>query len=130
MRWGIVPLRVVIGVIFLFHGAQKVFAMGHPAVARFLSRVGIPDARAAAVVVMAVEFVGGIALILGAGTRVASSLIAIEMVVALLVVHVKVGFAGPNGAEFPLTLLAGALTLALLGSGAASVDALVRRRRG
>ena len=125
MRWGIIPLRVVIGIVFLFHGAQKVFVMRHAGVTAFFTRVGIPEAPVAAAVVMAVEFLGGIALILGLGTRIAAALIAIEMIVAILAVEMKRGF---PGVELPLTLLAGAVSLTILGGGPLSLDALMRRR--
>jgi putative oxidoreductase len=67
-----------------------------------------------------VEFLGGIALILGVGTRIAAALIAIEMVVAILLVSIKRTFIA--GWEFELMLVAAAVGVALLGAGALSLD--------
>jgi putative oxidoreductase len=50
------------------------------------------------------------------------------MIVAILKVHVPAGFFAPNGVEFPLTLLAGSLLIALTGAGRWSIDALIGER--
>ena len=118
--WGRFVLRVVLGLIFAVHGAQKVFVFGLDGTAGFMAKVGVPLPTVAAIVVMAVEFLGGIALILGLGTRVAAALIAIDMVVAMLLVSLKRNFMG--GYEFELMLLASAVGVALLGAGAISLD--------
>jgi putative oxidoreductase len=73
------------------------------------------------VVVTLVEFVGGILLITGLATRIPAALLVIDMLVAVLLVHLKHGLMGPMGFEFPLTLLAASLCLALSGGGTASV---------
>jgi putative oxidoreductase len=75
-------------------------------------------------VVILVEFVGGILLITGLGTRIPAALLAIDMLVAILAVHITHGFFNPMGVEFPLTLLAGCICLALSGGGAASLKRL------
>jgi len=90
--------------------------------------VGIPLPSVAAVVVTAVEILGGLALVLGLGTRVAAALLAFEMLVAILTVRLKMGFVG--GYEFELTLLAASLSLALLGAGPVSVRKIFARRTG
>jgi putative oxidoreductase len=120
--WGRLVLRVVLGLIFAVHGAQKVFVFGLDGTAGFMAKVGVPLPMVAAIVVMAVELVGGLALILGLGTRVAAALIAIDMVVAMLLVSLKRSFIG--GYELELMLLAAAASLALLGGGALSLDRL------
>jgi putative oxidoreductase len=75
----------------------------------------------AAVIVTLVEFVGGLLLITGLATRVAAGLNAIDMIVAILVVHLKNGFSGPTGYEHPLTLLGACICLVLAGGGALSL---------
>jgi putative oxidoreductase len=120
--WGRLVLRVVLGLIFAVHGAQKVFVFGLDGTAGFMAKNGVPLPMVAAIVVMAVELVGGLALILGLGTRVAAALIAIDMVVAMLLVSLKRSFMG--GYEFELMLLAASASLALLGGGALSLDRL------
>jgi putative oxidoreductase len=112
--WGITVLRLAVGIVFLAHGGQKLFVWGF----------GI----LAAVVVTLVEFLGGLALVVGSFTRWAAALLAINMLVAILTVHLKGGFFLPAGVEFALTLFAANVALVLLGSGEASVDCLWSRR--
>ena len=126
--WGLVPLRLVVGLVFVVHGAQKLFVFGFGGAAGFMAKVGIPLPSVAAVVVTAVEILGGLALVLGLGTRVAAALLAFEMLVAILTVRLKMGFVG--GYEFELTLLAASLSLALLGAGPVSVRKIFARRTG
>ena len=57
-----------------------------------------------------------------------AALIGIDMLVAILVVHLKNGFFNPRGFEYPLTLLAACITLMLAGAGAASVDGALAKR--
>ena len=125
--WGIAILRVVVGIVFLAHGGQKLFVWGLGGVAGFFAQIGIPAPMLAAVVVTLVECLGGLALLLGLFTRWAAIPLAINMLVAILTVHLRGGFFVPEGAEFTLTLLAANVTLALLGSGEASVDKLLEK---
>lgn len=127
--WGVAVLRVVVGIVFLVHGGQKLFIWGFGNVAGFLGQVGIPAPMLAAVVVTLVELLGGLALLLGLFTRWAAIPLAIHMAVAILAVHLPAGFFLPNGYEFALTLLAANVALVLLGSGEASVDRLLTKSR-
>lgn len=111
------------------HGGQKLFVFGFGGVAGFMGQVGIPAPMLAAVVATAVEFLGGLALLLGLFTRWTAILLAIEMLVAILVVHLKAGFFLPDGYEFALTLLGATVALALLGSGEASLERMLERQR-
>jgi putative oxidoreductase len=120
--WGVLPLRLVIGLVFVMHGAQKLFGFGLAGTAGFLGSMGIPLPTVAAAVLIAVELLGGLALILGAGTRYVAAALAVEMLVALLTVHLRAGFFVPDGMEFVLTLRAGCLTLVAVGAGPWSVD--------
>jgi putative oxidoreductase len=126
--WGIVPLRVVVGVVFAMHGGQKLFGPGVAGVTNFFTRLGIPMPDVAAPIVIGVELFGGLALLLGLGTRIAGLLLAADMLVALLKVHLKAGFFLPGGYEFVLTLLAACVTLALTGPGRLSIEAAVGRK--
>lgn len=127
--WGITVLRVVIGIVFLAHGGQKLFVWGFVNVAGFFAQVGIPAPMLTAVVVTMVEFLGGLAVLLGLFTRWAAIPLAVNMLGAFFTVHAKGGFFVPNGFEFVLTLLAANVALASLGSGALSVDGLLQKRK-
>ncbi len=127
--WGIAALRIVVGIVFLAHGGQKFFVWGFGAVAGGFGQIGIPAPMLAAVIVTLVEFLGGLALLLGLFTRWAAVPLAINMLGAILTVHLRAGFFLPDGYEFALTLLAANLALSLLGSGEASVERLLERRK-
>jgi len=115
---GLTILRIVVGIVFLVHGYQKLFHMGFHGVAGFFGHAGIPLPMLSAVIVTLVEFVGGIMLVAGIGVRIAAALNAVDMTVAVLFVHLKHGFGAQNGGfEYPLTLLAATLCLALSGGG-------------
>ncbi len=122
-------LRVVIGIVFLIHGGQKLFVFGFGNVIGFFGKMGIPLPAVSAVVVTIVEFFGGLALVLGVVTRLAALLIACDMLGAIFLVHLKNGFFAPQGFEYPLTILAAAVCLALAGAGAYSIDAALGARR-
>jgi putative oxidoreductase len=128
--WGLTILRVVVGIVFLIHGCQKLFVFGFHGVAGFLGPLGVPAPGVFAVVVTLVEFVGGALLVLGLFTRWAGLLLAIDMAVAILLVHLKHGFFNQQqGYEYPLTLLAATIALALAGPGTASVDGAIKTRQ-
>jgi putative oxidoreductase len=125
-------LRVVLGIVFFAHGAQKMLGwfggygfsgtMGF-----FTNNLHIPAVFA--VLAIAAEFLGGLGLIAGLLTRIAAFGIAVNMVVAVLTVHLHVGFfmnwtgaQKGEGFEYHLLVLAMTLLLMIKGAGAASVD--------
>jgi Predicted membrane protein len=124
--WGMLPLRIAVGLVFLMHGGQKLFVFGVAGTADIMDKLGIPLPMAAAVVVITVELLGGLAILLGAFTRIAGALLAFEMVIAILVARVHGGFFAPYGYEFELTLLMACLTFALCGPGGSSLEYMRR----
>jgi putative oxidoreductase len=125
-------LRLVLGVVFFAHGAQKMLGWfggyGFTGTMGFLTgMMHIPAVFA--FLAIAAEFFGGLGLIFGLFTRVASFGIACNMIVAVAVVHHQFGFfMNWTGAqkgeayEYHLVLLAALVVLMIRGAGAASVD--------
>ncbi len=127
--WGPTVLRVVVGFIFVMYGWDKFFGFGLEFWADLFLSQGIPLATFAAPVVGIIELLGGMALILGLFTRIAATLLAIDMAVAILAVGIDGGFfVWDNGVSFPLALFAATVALALMGSGAAALDEMLGRR--
>ena len=119
--WASIPLRLVLAAVFMVHGWQKL--TGLEGTAGFFGSIGIPLAGTMALVVGIIEFGGGLAVLLGLGTRYVASLLAIVMIVASLKVHLPNGFfLSAGGYEFTLTLLGAAIALAFLGAGPLSLD--------
>jgi putative oxidoreductase len=128
---GTTLLRVIVGVTFAAHGAQKLASFGIGGTAGFLGSLGVPMANVMAPVLIATELVGGLLLVLGLLTRYVSIPLMFTMVVAIATVHLQHGFFAPQGYEFPLLLGVGTLTLALQGAGVFALDNLIgKRRRG
>lgn len=127
---GLLLLRLVLGTVFIAHGAQKIFVFGFDGLAAGFAQSGIPMAGIAAPLVALGELFGGIALVLGLLTRVAAAGLAAIMVGALFFVHLSAGFFLPAGYEFVLMLMLVAASLAITGGGAVSLDARLGRRLG
>ncbi|MEZ2661279.1 DoxX family protein [Aneurinibacillus aneurinilyticus] len=114
---GALILRVVLGITFFVHGLAK-FQGGIEKTAGFFQSIGLPGFMAYGVGI--IELVGGIALIIGLGTRIISALFAAIMIGATVKVKLAAGFVG--GYELELALMVMALHLTLNGSSLLSVD--------
>ncbi len=120
-EWSLTLLRIVLGIIFTYHGYGKLFVIGGlPGTAAFFAQIGIPLANYAAVLVALVEFFGGLSLLLGMLTKWAAFLLIIEMLVAFFKVHIKQGFfitPQAYGYEFVLLILASLVVIFFSGAG-------------
>lgn len=130
-KWsGVGPLvlRVAVGLVFAMHGWQKLEG-GIPGTAGFLGSLGFPAPEVFAVILIALELVGGIMLILGAYTHWVAKALALVAVVALLTVHATKGFfMATGGYEFILLILAATVALIFTGPGMWSVDGSLRKK--
>jgi putative oxidoreductase len=136
--WSTLVIRVVLGVIFFAHGAQKVLGWfggyGLKGTTGYLSSLGIP--LPVAYLVCFFELFGGLGLIVGLLTRLAALAIVVVMVGAIVKVHWQHGFflnwsltpGKGHGFEANLALLAMAVACVIAGGGAWSLDRLLLAR--
>ncbi len=119
-------LRVMVGLIFIFHGIPKVQNMGF--FTEFVGQLGFPVPVVFAIIVTFLETMGALLLIIGFGMRWVALLMAIEMAVTTaLVKFPRFGFVAPDmpagaGAEFDLLILVACVALVILGAGQLSMD--------
>ncbi len=129
--WTLTLMRLVLGVVFFAHGAQKMLGWfggyGFSGTMAYFTHSGIPAPLA--FLAIAAEFFGGMGLVVGLLSRVAAFGIVVNMVVAVLTVHLANGFfmnwsGAQKGEGFEYHLLAIALGIAILvrGGGAISMD--------
>jgi putative oxidoreductase len=123
--------RLVVGVVLIAHGWQKVVTNGIGSTAEGFAEIGIPLPAASAAFVSVVELVGGALLVVGAATALVGVLVVLIMLGALVFVHIGKGvFVSQGGWELVGVIGAAALVLAAVGAGRYSVDyALGMRRR-
>lgn len=115
-------LRIAFGGTMAAYGWQKVFVYGLGGVSTSFAGMGIPMPGVTGPFIALLELVGGVALVLGLLTRLFAAGIAIDMLVAALVVHLPNGFFPPKGAALVLLLCAATSVLALAGAGEYSID--------
>ena len=122
---GLGIIRMVVGVVFIAHGLQKLLVYHYPGVVGSFQKMGIPAPGASAALAIAAEFIGGLMLLSGFYTRVAAIPVAFTMFVAIGQVHLHNGFfAQSGGFEYPLTLLVANIAFMICGGGAFALDNL------
>lgn len=124
---GLTILRIIVGIVFIAHGSQKLFVFGIHGVVGAFGQMGVPLPSISAPLIAILEFVGGIGLLFGFLTRIFAALLACDMLGAILLVHLRNGFFLPNGFEFALLLLGACIALAVAGPGDYAID--TRRNR-
>lgn len=116
--------------MIFYAGYIKLVVIGPGAVAPFFAAEGIPLAGFFAWAITLLEFFGGAVLVLGLLTRPVAALLSINMIVALLLVSIEIGFmsmTGKSGAEVNLLLIGGFQALLFAGPGSISLDSRLAR---
>jgi len=140
--WQAVPLRLIVGFGFMQHGYAKL-ARGPEHFIAILHALGVPAPELLAWATIGVEFLGGLAILLGLLVPLASMPMAVVLLVAIFTVHLPNGFSsikllsvdaagahfGQPGYETDLLYLATLLGLVLGGSGPLSLDRLLLRAK-
>ncbi|MBJ2136189.1 DoxX family protein [Paraglaciecola chathamensis] len=126
-------LRIPVGIIFIAHGAQKLFGAfggyGLEGTGQWMASIGLEPGYTLAFLAGSAEFFGGIALLVGLLTRPAAVVLAITMLVAIISVHISNGlFMANNGYEYALALLAASVSLMFSGAGKLSIDSAIAAR--
>lgn len=121
------PLRVIAGIIFAAHGAQKLFGWfggyGLEGTGQWMESIGLGPGYFMAMMAGSAEFFGGLSLIIGLLVRPTSFVLAFTMIVAIVSTHLPNGlFIANNGYEFGLALFAITAALLFQGGGKYSVD--------
>lgn len=127
MELALLALRVVVGLGFAAHGAQKLFGAfgggGIDGTAGFFDGVGLRPAKFHAWAAGIAEFAGGLLIALGLVTPFAAAALIAVMVAAIITVHLSNGFFNTNGGyEYNLVLIAVMFALAGIGAGEWSLD--------
>lgn len=140
--WGPVPIRILIGFGFIYHGFIKLFtSIGHENFLRLLNSIGVPLPNIISWLIGGLEFFGGIAVLAGAFVTITNILLILDMVVAMFWVNLPSGFnlmnvtvlieGGPKfgipGLEINLLYIAGLVSLLLTGAGNYSVDKIIKK---
>jgi len=135
--WAITVVRVILGVIFVAHGAQKVFGWfggyGLKGTTAYFRSMGLP--LPIAYLVCFFELLSGVGLILGLLTRLAALAVIVVMVGAIATVHAKNGFfinweltpGKGHGYEANLAFIAMAVACLIAGGGLLALDRLLVR---
>ena len=120
--YGLLPIRIIAGLTFIAHGLPKFFDVsgGYG----FFESVNLPPELFVSIALL--EVVGGLAILLGILTRIASALLLIEMLGAILMVKLSKGFIG--GYEFELLLISIFISLVILGPGKISIENYILKR--
>ncbi|AHM63916.1 DoxX family protein [Paenibacillus polymyxa] len=127
---GLLLIRLVVGLLFVGHGAQKLFGWfggyGPKGTGGWMESIGIKPGVLMAVAAGLMELLGGALFAVGLLTPLAALLITMTMLGAIVKVHGQNGiWATANGYEYPLVLIAVVVGISLIGAGPYSIDAIL-----
>lgn len=120
--YGLLPIRIMAGVVFIAHGIPKFYDVSGGY--NFFQSINLPPELVVPIALL--EVIGGLAILFGILTRIASAIFIIEMIGAILTVKLSDGFVG--GYEFELLLISICTTLVILGPGRLSIENYVLQR--
>ena len=125
--YGLTVLRIIAGITFAAHGAQKLFGWfggyGLEGVGQWMESIGLAPGYLLALMAGSAEFFGGLALVVGLLVRPAAISLLIAMLVAIFSVHWVNGFfMSANGYEYAMILALISATLVIEGAGKLSLD--------
>lgn len=127
--FGLMILRLTVGVIFFIHGYRQIFSAGVDGIeetAKSYEALGIYYPTLIAWLVGLAESFGGFCLIVGFFTREAALLQMLIMIAAVIAIHGPNGFfIANNGYEYNLALIGSCLCLVYSGAGSGSLDAIL-----
>jgi putative oxidoreductase len=129
---GLLLIRLVFGLTFAGHGAQKLFGWfgGHglQGTAGWMESIGLKPGKAMAFAAGASELAGGILFALGLWIPLAALLMVVSMMVAIVKVHGPNGYwITQNGYEYNLAIIVLAIGVALIGPGQYALDTILFR---
>ncbi len=130
--YGITLLRIIVGILLMAHGSQKLFGFfggyGLEGTGQYMASLGLTPGYLMALLSGSAEFFGGLALFLGLLARPAALVVSIMLAVAILSVHIHNGlFMANNGYEYGLALMAASLAILIEGGGRFSVDRAIAK---
>lgn len=122
MGYGLLLIRLIVGLTFAGHGTQKLFGWfggyGIKGTGGWLESIGVKPGALMALIAGLSEFFGGLLFAAGLWLPVSAVLIGITMLVAIFTVHRKNGYwVTQNGFEYPLILIAIVVGVAFVGPG-------------
>ena len=125
--FGLTVVRILVGIIFVAHGSQKLFGAfggyGLEGTGQYMASLGLTPGYLMALLSGSAEFFGGLGLVVGLLARPAAAVLAATLVVAIFSVHISHGlFMANNGYEFALALLGGVIAVLIEGAGKFSLD--------
>ncbi|RMQ94435.1 DoxD-like protein [Pseudomonas savastanoi pv. glycinea] len=125
--YGLTVVRILVGIIFVAHGSQKLFGAfggyGLEGTGQYMASLGLTPGYLMALLSGSAEFFGGLGLVVGLLARPAALVLAATLVVAIFSVHIHNGlFMANNGYEFALALLGGVVAVLIEGAGKLSID--------
>jgi putative oxidoreductase len=114
--YGLLPIRIMAGIVFIAHGIPKFYGVSGGF--GFFQSINLPPELFLPIALL--EVIGGLAILLGVVTRIASLLFILEMTGAIVFVKLSKGFVG--GYEFELLLISICISLVLVGPGRISIE--------